>query len=79
MPGSRIGWPLVVLLLGGAVATPRSLAQPAPGETTSPCDAKRDGCRASCFDRFASRDEDAYAKCKEACNRDWLACSAAKR
>jgi hypothetical protein len=59
-----------------AIALAEALVgEPAGAQKPAPCDARRDACRVSCFDRYARRDEDAFARCKEECNRAWLACS----
>ena len=65
-----VGALLLVLAVEG-----HSQGQAAPAQPAIRCDAKRDQCRAACFDKFASRDEAAFGKCKEGCNQEWLACS----
>ena len=59
--------------LGGAIALTGGEKR-AECQGTGSCDARRDACRSACFDKFASKSEDAFAKCKEDCNAAWLAC-----
>jgi len=54
-------------------------ARIADGAGSGACAERRDRCRTACFDKFATRDEAAFARCKETCNREWLACSGGGR
>ncbi len=60
------------------VLTAFAAASLAQGGPAAACDQRRDQCRTACFDKYATRDDAAFARCKDACNKEWLACSSGR-
>lgn len=69
---------VVALGVGGVMALGGGKPAECHAGEAGACEAKRDSCRSACFDKFASKSEDAFAKCKEQCNAAWLSCSGHK-